>query len=61
MALHKDRFVFPLHLSVSKASGSGAEAIFMGVLRPLPDEADTVKVWIMPQGARAWRRVCAHV
>jgi len=52
VALHKDHYVFPLTLFVSKVSGSGADAVFMGVLRPLQDEPDTVKAWIMPAGRR---------
>lgn len=42
--------MFPLTLYVSKVSGSGADAVFMGVLKPLQDEPDTVKAWIMPAG-----------
>lgn len=33
VALHKDRYVFPVTLTVSKLSGSGAETTFMSVLK----------------------------
>jgi len=29
VALHKDRFVFPIRLAVTRVSGSGADSIFM--------------------------------
>lgn len=53
VALHKDHYVFPLTIAVTKASGSGADAIFMGVLQPLDDEPDMVKAWLMPAGVLA--------
>ncbi len=31
MALHKERYVFPLRLAVSKVSGAGDDSLFMGV------------------------------
>jgi hypothetical protein len=33
VALHKDRFVFPVSIRVSRASGTGQDALFMGVLK----------------------------
>jgi hypothetical protein len=33
VALHKERYVFPTFLCVTKASGSGMDSIFMGVIR----------------------------
>jgi hypothetical protein len=33
VALHKERYVFPIVLTVSKLSGSGAETTFMSVLK----------------------------
>jgi len=29
VALHKDRFVFPVRIAVTRVSGSGADSIFM--------------------------------
>lgn len=40
----QERHVFPANIGVSKVSGSGADALFMGVLRPAPDDPTTVKV-----------------
>jgi hypothetical protein len=54
VGLHKERYVFPLNIEVTKASGAGAEAIFVGVLRLLPDDPDTVRAWLMPAGVCEW-------
>jgi hypothetical protein len=58
VALHKDHYVFPLTIAVTKASGSGADAVFMGVLRPLDDQPDTVKAWLMPAGVPVCGTAC---
>lgn len=61
VALHKDHYVFPLTIAVTKASGSGADAVFMGVLRPLDDQPDTVKAWLMPAGVLVCAGACFTV
>lgn len=33
VALHKERYVFPVSLLVAKVSGSGADAVYMGILK----------------------------
>jgi hypothetical protein len=33
VALHEERYVFPIILTVSKLSGSGAETTFMSVIK----------------------------
>ena len=43
VGLHKERYVFPFSIEVTKASGAGAEAIFVGVLRLLPDDPNAVR------------------
>lgn len=48
MGLHKDHYVFPITLLVTKVSGTGADAIFMGVIKPVVEDLDSVKAWIMP-------------
>lgn len=48
VGLHKERYVFPLSLVVTKVTGTGADAIFMGVLKPQADDESSVKAWIMP-------------
>ncbi|KAG2429691.1 hypothetical protein HYH02_013949 [Chlamydomonas schloesseri] len=50
VALHKDRFVFPLQLCVTKLSGIGTDSIFLGVLRPVPLDARNVRAWVAPNG-----------
>lgn len=43
--------MFPCTITVSKVSGSGADAVFMGVLKPMPAVPDVVQAWIVPAGA----------
>jgi hypothetical protein len=50
VALHKDRYVFPIDLVVTKVSGDGADAIFMGVIHESAEDKNVVKAWIMPGG-----------
>ncbi len=50
VALHKNRFVIPISLAVTRVSGSGQDSIFMGVMRPAKVDPGTVKVWMMPNG-----------
>lgn len=33
VGLHKDRFVFPVSLQVTQVSGSGVDAVFMGLIK----------------------------
>jgi hypothetical protein len=62
VALHQERYVFPCTITVSKVSGSGADAVFMGVLKPMPAVPDVVQAWIVPAGA--WQvdqhNCCSH-
>ncbi|KAG2497902.1 hypothetical protein HYH03_004167 [Edaphochlamys debaryana] len=50
VGMHKDRFVFPLSLCVTKWSGMGADSVFLAVMRPLPPNALHVRVWLAPNG-----------
>ncbi|GLI64845.1 hypothetical protein VaNZ11_008226 [Volvox africanus] len=50
VAIHKDRFVFPLKIAVTKVSGTGADSLFMGVLKSAEDDPSTVHAWMMTQG-----------
>ncbi len=50
VAIHKDRYVFPIKLTVTKVSGTGADSLFMGVLRPAEEDPASVRAWIMTQG-----------
>ncbi len=36
VALHKDRYVFPVKILVTRISGTGADSIFMAVLKVKP-------------------------
>lgn len=55
VGLHRDCYVFPLTLLVTKVSGSGPDAVFMGVLKPLPQSPDAVRAWVMPAGGFEWQ------
>ncbi|KAG2445381.1 hypothetical protein HXX76_000003 [Chlamydomonas incerta] len=50
VALHKERFVFPVQLCVTKLSGSGSDSIFLGVVRPLPPNPHVMRAWLSPNG-----------
>ncbi|GFR46156.1 hypothetical protein Agub_g7683, partial [Astrephomene gubernaculifera] len=50
VALHKDRYVLPIHLGVTKLSGMGADGVFLGVIRPQPRSFTTLRVWLSPNG-----------
>lgn len=50
VALHKDRTVFPVTICVTKLSGVGADAIFLGMLRPLSFSRKDIRAWLAPNG-----------
>ncbi|GLI70439.1 hypothetical protein VaNZ11_015349 [Volvox africanus] len=50
VALHKDRYVFPVDLCVTKMSGSGSDSVFLGVMRPLPTSTLRSRAWLAPNG-----------
>ncbi|GFR51631.1 hypothetical protein Agub_g13986 [Astrephomene gubernaculifera] len=51
VALHKERYVFPLQLCVTKLSGIGTDSVFLGLLRPAQLDAHNVRIWVSPTGA----------
>ncbi|EFJ45814.1 hypothetical protein VOLCADRAFT_93917 [Volvox carteri f. nagariensis] len=50
VALHKERHVFPLQICVTKLSGVGTDAIFLGLLRPQPLDSRNMRAWVAPNG-----------
>ncbi|KAG2482499.1 hypothetical protein HYH03_018574 [Edaphochlamys debaryana] len=50
VALHKDRYVFPVLLCVTKLSGIGTDSVFLGVVRPMPNNNTNLRAWIAPNG-----------
>lgn len=50
VALHKDRHVFPVSICVTKLSGLGADAVFLGLIRPLSFTKRDVRAWLGPNG-----------
>lgn len=36
VGLHKNRYLYPIRLCVTKISGVGADSIFLGVMKPMP-------------------------
>ncbi|KAG2486668.1 hypothetical protein HYH03_014723 [Edaphochlamys debaryana] len=50
VALHKDRYVFPLQICVTKLSGVGSDSVFLGVVRPMPPNVHNLRAWIAPNG-----------
>ncbi len=55
VALHKERHVFPVKIAVTKVSGSGQDSIFMGVIKPVPDDPLAVKVCACRSDCRSHR------
>ncbi|KAG2443224.1 hypothetical protein HYH02_009297 [Chlamydomonas schloesseri] len=50
VALHKERYVFPMQLCVTKMSGTGSDSVFLGVARPLASNLLNVRAWVAPNG-----------
>ncbi|KAG2423294.1 hypothetical protein HXX76_015443 [Chlamydomonas incerta] len=50
VALHMERYVFPVELCVTKLSGTGTDSIFLGVLRPVPPDVRNLRAWMSPNG-----------
>lgn len=50
VALHKERHVFAINLTVSKISGIGEDTMLMGIIQPAPIEADVAKLWLLENG-----------
>ncbi|PNW74156.1 hypothetical protein CHLRE_13g587550v5 [Chlamydomonas reinhardtii] len=50
VALHKERYVFPMQLCVTKMSGTGSDSVFLGVVRPLGSNLLNVRAWVAPNG-----------
>ncbi|GIM08632.1 hypothetical protein Vretimale_12650 [Volvox reticuliferus] len=50
VALHKERYVMPLRLCVTKLSGVGMDAVFLGLLRPEPLDIRSMRAWVAPNG-----------
>ncbi|KAG2423934.1 hypothetical protein HXX76_014875 [Chlamydomonas incerta] len=50
VGLHKERFVFPLSLCVTRMNGTGSDSVFLGVARPMASNSLNVRAWIAPNG-----------
>lgn len=46
----QDQYVFPCKILVSQLSGSGADSLFMGVIKPVEPDPKIIRVWVMPSG-----------
>ena len=46
----QDRHVFPVQICVTKLSGMGDDAVFLGLLRPIAFSKRDVRAWIAPNG-----------
>jgi hypothetical protein len=47
---HKQKYVFPIRLLVTKASGTGEDSVFMGVLRAVESDEAVIRAWLLPNG-----------
>ncbi|GFR50532.1 hypothetical protein Agub_g12802 [Astrephomene gubernaculifera] len=52
-ALHKERYVIPVRLGVTKVSGAAESSTFMGVLEPVSCERNEASVYLLPGGTVA--------
>lgn len=50
VAINKDKQVFPVQICVTKLSGVGADAVFLGLMRPIPFSKRHIRCWITPTG-----------
>eukprot|EP00798_Chlamydomonas_sp_ICE-L_P028477 gene28477-31628_t len=50
LALHKDRYIFPIQLTVTKISGIRDDSRFMGLIEATPMDPCTAMIWILPTG-----------
>ena len=42
--------MFPIQICVTKLSGIGDDAVFLGLLRPIPFSKRDIRAWIAPNG-----------
>nr|ACF39778.1 PAS domain sensory protein FXL1 [Chlamydomonas reinhardtii] len=50
VGLHKERYVFPMQLCVTRMSGTGSDSVFLGVARPMVANSLNVRAWVSPNG-----------
>eukprot|EP00879_Flechtneria_rotunda_P020397 GHRR01021459.1.p1 GENE.GHRR01021459.1~~GHRR01021459.1.p1 ORF type:complete len:889 (+),score=208.65 GHRR01021459.1:224-2890(+) len=50
VALHKDRYVFPVRLTVSRVNGEGPDSVFMDVMKAVESDPNIVKGWLLTNG-----------
>mmetsp|Transcript_29309 Transcript_29309/g.64857 ORF Transcript_29309/g.64857 Transcript_29309/m.64857 type:complete len:2212 (+) Transcript_29309:218-6853(+) len=51
VALHRERYVFAVLLTVVKISGIGEDSMFMGTVEACPTKPDTACAWVLASGA----------
>lgn len=47
---HKENFVFPIRITVTRSSGAGADSIFMGVIKAIESDKTIIRAWLLPSG-----------
>ncbi|KAJ9529670.1 hypothetical protein QJQ45_014402 [Haematococcus lacustris] len=47
VAVHKDRYVIPINVFVTKVSGMGEDSVFMGIFQQIPVERNVATLWVM--------------
>jgi PAS domain S-box-containing protein len=51
LGLHKDKYVFPTRVLVTKVSGEGVDSVFMGLFKPVAEDLGLVRCYVTPGGA----------
>lgn len=47
---HKENFVFPIRITVTRSSGAGADSMFMGVLKAVESDKTIIRAWLLTSG-----------
>lgn len=47
---HALKHVFPVRIFVTKASGTGADSTFMGILKSVEADKSVIRAWLLPSG-----------
>ncbi|GFR51520.1 hypothetical protein Agub_g13936 [Astrephomene gubernaculifera] len=53
LGMHRERMVFDLRISISRASGVGEDSTFIALLEPVPVAKNMARLWVAPNGVVA--------
>ncbi|GAX73194.1 hypothetical protein CEUSTIGMA_g647.t1 [Chlamydomonas eustigma] len=50
LGLHKANHVFPIQITVTKTTGSGADSVFLGILKAVDQDHSVIRAWLLTNG-----------